>query len=575
MDGISTGITDLRFIELAGRISNDESDFVDIRSNGAVYVDKTELIYNLVVKKDSYFLARPRRFGKSTLLSAIKELFEHGIEPYDGHESYFKGLAIEKFWKEKGGKYKVWKLDFSTQFADLEASVEGFSYSFTRKVFDLAASLKIELPEDVKNKPFEALQKMLDAVKHRSLVLLIDECDGPFTRHLDNPEILEKMHLWMRSFYTVLKDNSSKFRLIFLTGITRYKDSAVFSMGNFITDLSLDPFYASICGYTKQELLHYFKEHLRYSCSIYFKKPESEVSDADIMQLLSQLTDWYDGFCFTENTNVRVFNNWSMQKFFLNRAAQFKPYWVLEGSFPILLAKFLHKDQLLTTLSSVAQDKIKVPYLDFMVPNPIENMNFCVLLFQTGFLSLNAPIETNKDIELAMPNIEMRTMLLSLLTSILLPNNRQSSLFSQHKKVLISAVQHNSVAEICNCISTVLQTVDYEQYGMDKESLVTAFTALLMYCCDFGVTVNEHQSTGRPDLCVDITQLQRSVIFEFKCSRDNDPAGLDKLLHEAEEQMKVKKYGETLYHYPNPLRIAMVFSVKDRTFVRAAQVKVN
>lgn len=572
MKGISIGITDPRFIELAGRISNDESDFVDIRSSGSIYVDKTELIYNLVANKGSFFLARPRRFGKSTLLSTIKELFEHGIEPYDGHDSYFKGLAIEKFWKEKGGRYTVWKLDFSAQFADLEASVEGFSRNFTNKVFSVAAAMGITLPASLKDQPFEALQKMLENVPRRSIVLLIDECDGPFTRHLDDPKMLEQMRLWMRNLYAVLKENSSKFRLIFLTGITRYKDIAVFSMGNFITDISLEPFYGGICGYTRDELLHYFKDNLHYSCSIYFKKPESEVSAEDLTHLLDLLTEWYDGFCFAQDGRTRVFSNWSVQKFFLNREAEFNPYWVLEGAFPMLLAKYLNKNQLLTTLASVAKNNIKVPYLDFMVPSAIEQMNFFVLLFQTGFLTLEAPVVTNKDIGLKMPNLEMRTMVLTLISSILLPNSKQSSLFSQHKEVFIQAVEHEDVSEISQCISTVLQTVDYEHFGMDKESLVTAFTALFMLGCDFKVTVNEHQSSGRPDLCVDLDKLQRSVIFEFKCSQDNDEANLDRMLHEAEEQLKVRKYGETLYHYPNPLRIAMVFSVKDRSFVRQTMV---
>ena len=207
------------------------STFSALRAKNEIYVDKTDLIYRLACHDSKIFLVRPRRFGKSLLVSTFESLFKYGLRD-------FKGLMIEEFWKDK--TYPVIRLDFS-ELKEFD-SVEQFSTNFNEmlRLKFAAAGFACE-----KNEPFLILKlsDWLSGVGSSSLVILVDEYDAPLTAYLDQPELFAGVRSVMSQFFLTLKANEGCQRFFFMTGITKFSSTSIFSAFNNLQDISLDPFY--------------------------------------------------------------------------------------------------------------------------------------------------------------------------------------------------------------------------------------------------------------------------------------------------------------------------------------------
>ena len=540
------------FYQLNARLPDGNSDFTDIISSNFLYVDKTKYIYDLAFKKGQYFLSRPRRFGKSTLISTLEELFKRGVKPYDGHDSYFKGLYIEDKWRDENN-YLIMKLDFAELFTDYCSTGLDFENRFVQVLNEFAKQFGISPKENAKVS--DAFSNILKNVANKSLVILIDEYDFPLTQHINHPNVFEDIAKSLRSFYQSMKSNSGKYRFVFITGITRYKDTSIFTAGNTIEDVSLYTEYGEIVGYTKDEIRHYFADYLKYSASVRKSKAIEQLTKDDVEDLLNELASMYDGYCFDKRCMTHVYSTWSIISFFKNRFAEFENYWYVNGGLPSILQSYISdvKDQAQDILKS---NQVTVDISTFLNPTNLDTMDIRVLLYQTGYLTLD---KTDNDIiYLKFPNHEIIDSFKTLYFGRVFKDTDKRAALKARKIDTLTTSR-----DIVDYFNRILNAVDYEHYPLTQESAVT--NSLFMFFNGYGLThtnVNVHSSKGRADLIID--DEKRRIVCEFKYAKENDNA--ESLLKEACEQIAAREYGETEPKPQELLKLALVFSEKERKF---------
>ena len=249
------------FAALDDKLPTAMAYFTELRKDGSVYVDKTAFVQKIAGNRKPKILTRPRRFGKSTLMSTIKELFLHGVKPYDGHDSYFKGLAIEHSWHDDGS-YLILHLDFHNLNTGRTAAL--FEAEVMKSIASFCRESKLAEPDH--SSDFGAcFDSMLVQLQPNSLVLLIDEFDAPLNHRYNQEQELESCKDLVSQLFSAVKTHADKFRCVFFTGITRFQDLGLGTAGNNFTDISLVPGFATCCGYTHDELKQYFGQNLRYA----------------------------------------------------------------------------------------------------------------------------------------------------------------------------------------------------------------------------------------------------------------------------------------------------------------------
>ena len=213
----------------------------------------------------------------------LPEFFLHGVKPYDGHDSYFKGLSIEETWQDDG-QYHVLHLDFHGLNMQCTQSFELFEQKLNAALQEFADQLGLTVQTEFSDfsSHFEALLKQL---ADNSLILLVDEYDTPLVSRLQMPEELEAATALLQGLFGKVKKHSSKFRCVFFTGITRYQDLGMGTAGNNFTDISVEPSFASCCGYTREEIKRCFADYLRYSAAVRYGCSDEEVTEAQIEAL--------------------------------------------------------------------------------------------------------------------------------------------------------------------------------------------------------------------------------------------------------------------------------------------------
>ena len=540
------------FLQLKTKLPSAKADFVEIRQSNYIYVDKTKYIYDMTCSTDPIFISRPRRFGKSTLISTFEELFTHGVKPYDGHDSYFKGLYIEDKWTDEKD-YLIMKLDFAELFTDYCSTGLEFENRFVQVLNDFAKQFGITPKENAKVS--DAFSNILKNVAIKSLVILIDEYDFPLTQNINHPDVFEDIAKSLRSFYQSMKSNSGKYRFVFITGITRYKDTAIFTAGNTIEDVSLYTEYGEIVGYTKDEIRHYFADYLKYSASVRKSKAIEQLTKDDVEDLLNELASMYDGYCFDKRCMTHVYSTWSIISFFKNRFAEFENYWYVNGGLPSVLQSYI------SDVKDLAQDILKsnlvtVDISTFLNPTNLDTMDIRVLLYQTGYLTLD---KTDADtFYLKFPNQEIIDSFKTLYFGRVFNDTNKRSVLKSCKIDTLTTSR-----DIVDYFNRILNAVDYEHYPLTQESAVT--NSLFMFFNGYSLTytnVNVHSSKGRADLIID--DSKRRIVCELKFAKESDNAEV--LLKEACAQIAIREYGETEPQPQDILKLALVFSEKERKF---------
>jgi hypothetical protein len=364
------------------------SDFEALRLRNQIYADKTDRVYKTASCWGKFCLLRPRRFGKSLLISAFESLFKHGLRE-------FQGLKIEKLWKDEA-VYRVVRLDFSrirnfTSAEEFDRRLISFlTREFAKPGFATTAT---DLPAFC-----DDLSGWLDSLPKNSLVLLIDEYDAPLSACLKNPELFEAVRRMLLDFYRAVGLNEDVFRFFFITGILGFNRTGVFSEMKDFSDLTLDPEYGSLLGFTPEEVEKYFGGYLDRAC---------ELLHIGRDELLRELTARYGGYCFERTASQQVIAPWSLLKFLTSPSEGFLDYWVESGGNPAALAGYMKSCLLRDPKESASGRTADLSDLSFAADAlAIPDAAF---LIRTGYLTLKKVEGTTAYAD--YPNSEVRTAL--------------------------------------------------------------------------------------------------------------------------------------------------------------------
>ena len=525
--------------------------FIDFTLENFIYVDKTEYIPKLV-KLKRVFISRPRRFGKSLTLDTIATLFETGVEPY------FKGTWIYDKWTEP--TYPVLRLNF----LDLDKySLDLFKQKLNSIITAFAQDINLKGYKE-KVEPEDTIYFLLDELRKekRQIVILIDEYDCQMTANINNETLYKQFQEKIKSIYATIK-NKWPIKFLGITGVTRLKDVEIFSIGSDIRDITNASAYSQMIGFTRDEVKKYYIDYLKLAASYENNCNVNNVTEAQIESLLDRLAKNYDGYCFDEDYEKKVFSTWSVNTFLQSvvdkKKVQFGEYWYDNGGLPSILVNYL-KTHELNIFEYLDKDKfLKVSSDDFKNPTALTTINQNVLMCQTGYLTLRSDLNKTSTVALGIPNGEIYKALNRLLANNIFKGN--TDITDDYGRSLLEV---GTVDDIINLFNSALNSVSYDNYPIVSESSVQNMLKLYLLGAHQKVLSEVHEAKGRADLVVNTDN--RRIVFEFKYAK-NETEAKSKLL-DAVEQIKTRDYGNIVPKKTELLRIAAVFNAapKVRSF---------
>ncbi len=357
-----------------------DSSFTTIRTQNQFYVDKTAYIYRMASKGKYYFLSRPRRFGKSLLVSTMEAYFK-------GQRELFDGLAIaslEKNWTQ----HPVLHLDFS---ADDMSNYEGLNAYLHATLSKWENKYGKDPNETSFGSRFAGIIERAYELSGNGVVVLVDEYDNPLFSTIENPDVHEKMRSTLKGLYSVLKSKADQLKFCFLTGITRFSKMSVFSGMNNLRDITLNPLYSGICGITQRELEEQCQTGI---------ETVAEAKGVDYDGALQLLKERYDGYHFGD-MNIDVFNPYSLIQTFPEGIMD--SYWFVSGTSEFLwkqISKLTDTRDLIDVLNPIVE-KTQLGATE------TDGLKLEALLFQAGYLTLKESFEDGWAYRLGIPNKEV------------------------------------------------------------------------------------------------------------------------------------------------------------------------
>ncbi len=497
--------------------------FERIRKEDKFYIDKTEYIYRMTHTDGTYFfLSRPRRFGKSLLVSTFQSYFE-------GKKELFEGLAIEKLEKE-WNEYPVLHFDLSKGKHMEKAQLEEYLGYLLE---DYEQKYGIENHRNGNNNRFNDLIEVVYRKTGKQVVVLIDEYDAPLLDVAHEKEKLDVLRNTMRNFYSPLKGNESMLRFVFMTGITKFSQLSIFSELNNITNVSMDEPYAGICGITKEELL------TQMSDDIDALAEHLELSREETIQ---ELKDHYDGYHFTW-PSPDVYNPYSLLNCFAKQ--KMDSFWFGSGTPTFLIEKMREFHVLPSQLGKV---RAKAASFDAAT----ERMtSLTPLLYQSGYLTIK-DYEKKIDVyTLDFPNKEIEVGLFDSL----LPGYLGSEIDAGRVVVadISNYINNGEMDEALQLLADFLETIPYcdntHYEGHWQQTLYIMFALLTNY----DILVEQHTAKGR----IDITMETADTIYVMELK-------FNKSAEEALAQIEAKHYADAFKKSGKKVvKIGLNFSVKD------------
>ena len=509
-------------------------DFRDLIDNNRIYVDKTALICQIAKdEKGPYFISRPRRFGKSTLINTLHELFAHGIEK-------FKGLEIEPLWNDK--TYKVLHLDFSSYNFLSEINFCDYFYEDLKQKF-----IELGFSVNDSNLSLKAPGLLVDnAFKNNhsgeEIVLLVDEYDTPLSAVLNNEKEFIARRDILHNFYSKVKEYQGRFRFIFITGVTYYSHTSIFSAFNNLKDLTLDLRYGALLGYTSEELEKYFSEYINNAVDVLNKKYHTERYTHDVV--VSELKRNYDGYSFDEEALNHVYNPWSIVNFFDAPVREFIPYWVASGgATPTFLVNYLKQglkkynsnelQSLLSIDSTVNKDT------DSLYPSieNIANINLFAILYQAGYFC----IKTAEDgyFKVGIPNLEVKKAYSNLVLNQLTKSQDSKLRFIEPFKEVLASGNLDKIKELFN---TLINEFSYETVKKFNEACFRDVLKLAMLTFNVSASTEVMGACGRAD----ITAEAGKYLYVFELKVTDNSKDIDTKLNDAKAQIIKNKYARRL-----------------------------
>ena len=527
--------------------------------NDQIYVDKTEYIYNLINNEARVFISRPRRFGKSLTLDTIATLFETGVEPY------FKGTWIYDKWTEP--TYPVFRLSF----LNLDnSSMDLFKKQLNSKLTEFANKISVKGYVE-KTEPEDSILSLLEKLEEetRQIVILIDEYDYQLTSNINNDELYKQFQQKIKRIYANIKD---KFAIKFLgiTGVTRLKDVSIFSVGSDIRDITNSSAYSQMIGFTRDEIKKFYIDYLKLAASYENNCNVDEVTDTQIESLLDRLAQNYDGYCFDEDYEKKVFSTWSVNTFLQSvvdkKKVQFGEYWYDNGGLPSILVNYLKTHELNAFEYLNKEKSVTIPVNDFLNPTSLTTINQNVLMCQTGYLTLRSALTSGDlTVDLGIPNGEIYKALNRLLAI----NFYKEGIYALAKGVR-DLLDAGDIEDIIDRFNSVINSVSYDHFPINSEAAVQNYLYLFLIGAGIETTTESHSSKGRADLIIETKN--RRLVFELKYAQNETEAKTK--LTDAVEQIKARDYGNTEPKKAELLRIAAVFNAdpKVRAFTEYQKV---
>jgi hypothetical protein len=480
--------------------------FEVMRREGFVYVDKTKDIYRMVDEGMYYFLARPRRFGKSLLVSTLRCLFE-------GKRALFEGLWIadaDWVWEE----YPVVLLDFNRITHD---TPEAFVAGLESALHSMAARYQITLHESMLKELFGELLLALHRVTGQPVVVLVDEYDKPIIDHLGQGaaamDIAQANQRIMKQFFGVLKggDITPILRFVLLTGISRFSKVSIFSELNNLNDLSMHPLYATLLGYTQVELEKYFALHLQRFADMTGLSGEA---------ILERLKTTYDGYRFSKRP-VTVYNPFSILKAL--EIGDFAHYWFETGTPSFLIDLLRERHYPLLQLEGFQAHEL------LFGTYTIEDLQPEALLFQTGYVTI-------KDAQgsyytLGYPNDEVKSAFTTQLLYAFAGPNKQP--VSTRVAKLMTLLQQEDFTAFGETIQALFAHIPYPEAAHQDEAHFHALFYLMVAASGMSASPELLTNRGRIDLAVELPD--HVFVMEFKC---------DQSVQAALQQIRAKGYAE-------------------------------
>jgi Predicted AAA-ATPase/PD-(D/E)XK nuclease superfamily len=489
--------------------------FSEIINEDYLYIDKTGIAYSLIDRFKYVFLSRPRRFGKSLFLDTLKNIFE-------GNRELFRRLLIEEQWNWDV-QYPVIKISFSGGIRSQETLRKNLFYILNdnQERLDVACAEK----EDP-NQCFAELINKASQKYHQKVVILIDEYDKPILDNIENIPQALLIRDGMRDFYTKIKENDEYLRFAFLTGVSKFAKASIFSGLNNLEDISLNPAFGNVCGYTQLDLDTSFAPYL-------------EGVD------MEQVKRWYNGYNFLGDS---VYNPFDILLFIKNQCA-FKNYWFETGTPKFLIDLIKISRYFIPRLSRLRVNESLVNSFD------IENLNLETILFQTGYLTIKRLIPSGVGIryELGFPNKEVQT---SFNDSIL-----QSMISVSEKELihdeLLDFIDTGNVESLEPVIRHLFASIAYNNYTNNDIERYEGFYASVLFAffVGFGVDIIAEDVSNKGRIDLSLKAGGRTFLFEFKVT-DGEPL----------EQIKTMKYYEK--YAGERYLIGIVFDPKVRNVSR-------
>ncbi len=490
--------------------------------NNCVYVDKTRIIHELVTTGSYYFYSRPRRFGKSLLISTLKEL-------YSGNRAVFKGLWIEDNW-DWTKSHPIIHLSFDT--VDYQHNSLADALSIELKHY--AEFYDIQLKEGSHKSLFRELLRKIHA-KHGRVVLLIDEYDKPIIDYLETATI-EKAQInreTLRDFYSILKSADEQLRFVFITGVSKFSKVSLFSHLNNLLDISLGERFAALTGYTQEELEFYFKDHLLLA---------AEKQAISVDALLQEMKVWYNGYSWDGHT--RLYNPFGTLNFLFNK--EFRNYWFATGNPKFLVAQM--QKQVFFNIENIYVDGIVFEKFD------LEHIELIPLLFQTGYLTIKERDTRAFGYVLDYPNKEVRESMYQFLLSDTSENSRRVGT-GRTMTDLKDAFLRRDLERVRQILNAILADLPYHAYQNQSEGFYHGLLHIVFNYLGMFVQSEVHSAHGRADAVVETSN--DVFIFEFK---------YNKTAEEALQQLKNKGYAEKYRSSGKQITgIAFNFDAEQRT----------
>ena len=472
-------------------------DFSELREGGYLYVDKTQQMYALLSSGKYFFLSRPRRFGKSLLLSSLKYFFQ-------GRRDLFEGLWVDQNADHDWAAHPVLHFSFSSS----GYKSIGLEKALLRLLQHAAEAHQVTLEEQDLPGQFQELIEKLGSGP-RKVVLLIDEYDKPLVDYLDDLPQAEANRKTLKNFFSIIKDADPYLRFFLITGVSKFSKVSLFSDLNHLNDLTTMGRFATLTGYTPEELDHYFGDEY---------PALAEANGKDVPQIKAEIQRWYNGYQWA--VGKPVYNPFSVLKLFFSQ--QFANYWWESGT-PTFLLKVL-KDQFQFDMEEVEAGS------SLLDSYTLENLDWRNLMFQTGYLTIKDYEEEYRLYTLGYPNLEVKDAMAQYLLATFRhgQTGETQSIYANLKRALDQGDLDKVIAQI----NLLFSTIPYQLFEAKRERFFHAILHLTFQGLGLLTQSEVSTSKGRVDT---IVQAKSGIyVMEFK---------LDESAQAALDQIRKQRYG--------------------------------